>query len=478
VVTEPTVKHTFPFLTKSKTEIYVGDCLQLEYEYSGDPSNLTWKTSYTDYLLVSQTGEVTGVAAGVDVITVTDGTITSKISIFVVERPVIPETKTVAFDLRLNGPLYDGVTKYKGSHIKFNLHSGCKREDGQSNDRTDAMYLASRQTTPGYYVSSERERNLYIVSSNPNVISVTNEYDGGWYEDYLRFVGAGTTFITITSWDGYSESFTIHVKDHYDFDPGKTYLTPGEFAYYATRVGVASGQRPDYHINSYRYLYLDAKELTWERAKGVGEGLAREWYSIGKDSILVVYSGWDETAQKHLFYIGYGEPGSVMEPYVQPFDDHSGIIRFPESHIIMTERTTRLAEVVGAQGDEFVVYSSSNPSVVETSGGFLLAQFPGEATITAKYKDQVVSMKVTVIRDPNIQRVRLNYETLSMTRFNPVQLSLLFYDLRDELVWTSSDPSVARVSKDGLVTGAGIGECIITVTDGVNSDSCIVRVYM
>ena len=46
----------------------------------------------------------------------------------------------------------------------------------------------------------------------------------------------------------------------------------------------------------------------------------------------------------------------------------------------------------------------------------------------------------------------------------------------DKPVWTSSDPSVATVDRDGNITGVRPGEAVITVTAGDHSDTIIIKV--
>ena len=46
----------------------------------------------------------------------------------------------------------------------------------------------------------------------------------------------------------------------------------------------------------------------------------------------------------------------------------------------------------------------------------------------------------------------------------------------ENLIWSSSNENVATVSQDGFVFGMGIGETTITVTDGVQTESCTLTV--
>ena len=48
-------------------------------------------------------------------------------------------------------------------------------------------------------------------------------------------------------------------------------------------------------------------------------------------------------------------------------------------------------------------------------------------------------------------------------------------DTTDKLVWASSDPSVATVSQDGLVTAVGPGSAVITAAAGEASAACSVH---
>jgi hypothetical protein len=334
------------------------------------------------------------------------------------------------------------------------------------------------------YTVPDNDVGLLFTSSDPDVVSIEQDPEQQFYGGpdvwmILKFKKAGKATITLTSKDGaFSKAYNITVKAKFDCDPGKDKLTPGEFAYYATRVGGEIGVNTAYMVESYLYLWLTEDKLTWEIAKEVGESNAKReyWLDQEKAGAIWVYAGWDEEKNAHLFFHGGGSRASGTSVYLPAEPGATGNIRFPVDTITMMEGTTGLVSVSGNTNGEFVTYTSSNPNVVQASGEFLLAKNIGEAIITATYKGQTATIKVTVTRDPSIQRVVLNKETLRISTYSEAYQLTLYRSGIGQLTWTSSDPSVAMVDENGWVSSRGPGECIITVTDGVNSDTCTVYV--
>ena len=368
--------------TPANTFISVGESLQIDYTYLGKPKTLDWSSSDDSVLTVDQDGRITGVGTGAAEVTVSDGYYSQSFCIYVLAE----EDKTTSFDLQIDCPLYDGVTKFVGHYLQINhLNSHTRKANGRWSDIVDHWKASGSHTNPSEPDENYPKRNYYITSSNPDVVCVANKYDCGFYDDFLYFNKAGTAVITITSWDGYSESYTIHVKEDYDCAPGKTKLTPGEFAYYATKVGVEDGLEASYQIRSYLYIWYSEEELTWERAKSLGHANAKREFYLNSSTTIIVYAGFDESNGKHLFFHGSGEPDGKLEPYT-PAGNTTGKIRFPSKSIDLMEKCLKLVEVLGDTSGGFVTYTSSDPSIVEASGSLLVAKHPGTATITATYK--------------------------------------------------------------------------------------------
>lgn len=259
--------------------VFVGEKVQMDIVYEGSNLRpLQWSSADTSVLTVDQKGVVTGVSKGYAVVSCTDGDVSWDWRVEV--RNQSEKAEKLYFHHRVW--FHDGVTRFAGDSMRLLVGT-----------------------------SPNRDVSVNVTSSNPDVVKVTQDLDPQYRSsDYLnykvQFKKAGKAVVTMTSADGcVVERYTVHVKGTYDCNPGKSKLTPGEFSYCATRVGAENGQRAATVLSGYRYLYLTDEELTWAKAKAVGESLAKEWYGIRIDTILVTYAGWSEEHNMHLFYIGY-----------------------------------------------------------------------------------------------------------------------------------------------------------------------------
>jgi uncharacterized protein YjdB len=115
-------------------------------------------------------------------------------------------------------------------------------------------------------------------------------------------------------------------------------------------------------------------------------------------------------------------------------------------------------------------WSSSDPSVASVTKGYVSALKTGEAVITAKYGDKSVSITVDV-EVPRRLEVDNDYISISAKdkTNNKKQLAVSAYfangtkdDVTSKAEWTSSNDSVASVSKGGLLTANKAGEATIT----------------
>lgn len=131
-------------------------------------------------------------------------------------------------------------------------------------------------------------------------------------------------------------------------------------------------------------------------------------------------------------------------------------------------------ELAPAQAEDQVVFFSSNSSIASVSqDGRVTAEMPGIATITADCGNGVMaSCQVTVrgyVTELNIRREKCYVKKGDSQE--------IFYDVypqlhRDKLTWTSSNPAVAVVSQEGVVTGKSAGTTTITVSSRDYTDSC------
>ena len=266
-----------------KEIFYPGESLQLEYVYKGS-GELTWSSTDPEIVSVSDTGMITTLTVGEAMVTVSDGEHQSKRIIRVYD----PGEKTTNLDIWSDHFFYDGVTKVMGDYLYLKVETDVRAE----------------------------KKNLVYTTTDQGIVSVEWNKEQDLYADdwrtwlVLHFNSPGTATVTLASDDReVVQSYTIHVKEKYDCDPGKTKLTPEEFAYYATQVGVEMGHTKSKVLSGYLYAWYAEEELTFEKAVAFGRGTAHRVYQYFSNSdykpMLIVYVEWDEDMEQYLFYTGY-----------------------------------------------------------------------------------------------------------------------------------------------------------------------------
>lgn len=130
-----------------------------------------------------------------------------------------------------------------------------------------------------------------------------------------------------------------------------------------------------------------------------------------------------------------------------------------------------------------ILWESSDESVATvTSSGVIRAKSAGNATILATTEDGSFSASCNVTVYVAVSGVKLSADSVSIPKGEKRILTATISPadaLNQELTWTSSNESVARVdSVTGQITGRTKGTAKITVTtaDGGYTDSCIVEV--
>lgn len=124
-----------------------------------------------------------------------------------------------------------------------------------------------------------------------------------------------------------------------------------------------------------------------------------------------------------------------------------------------------------------IQWTSSNTSVAAVRDGTIYGLTVGEATITAKCGDQEVSCVVTV--EIPLEAIRLNNSEAALAVGETLKLSAR-PEPQDathcDVTWSVSDPSVATVSEDGIVTAIAPGTVVVTATSSSVSAECTIRV--
>lgn len=130
-----------------------------------------------------------------------------------------------------------------------------------------------------------------------------------------------------------------------------------------------------------------------------------------------------------------------------------------------------------------VMWESSNSSIATVSSvGLVTAVSTGSCTITAKANggDWIEKCNLTVKQSVESITLSSNLLTLDLHKEQRLTATVLPSNAADPTyTWSSSDESIAEVSKGGMVYTNGYGSCVITATandgSGVMSE-CIVNV--
>ncbi|MBQ0165448.1 MAG: Ig-like domain-containing protein [Bacteroidales bacterium] len=253
-----------------------------------------------------------------------------------------------------------------------------------------------------------------------------------------------------------------------------------EFRWNTSNITLTAGNSQQLHLQYYADIHLSS--MQWSSSNPAvaevsssGEVFAK---SQGTATITVSHPSGQSTAkcvvtvepapEVLVSSVYFGMKNCIIEnETVEPFN-----------LVVTPQRAT----------DKRLLWKSSDASVVrvtDSSKGFIKGVSEGEATITATTMDGSNisrSVNVKVIRNP----IRISFLSIDPYRNTHVGESITLEphfipeDATDKTVlWTSLDPTIAKVSPEGVVTGLSVGETTIRALsqDGSNkSDECIITV--
>ena len=130
--------------------------------------------------------------------------------------------------------------------------------------------------------------------------------------------------------------------------------------------------------------------------------------------------------------------------------------------------------------DKTFDWSSSDSSVISVEDGVIKAKKAGEAEAIAKTDNGIKKSCKVVVIDKEITEVTLDYSDVSVKSGKKIQLTAKTQPSdapQGNLVWSSSDESIATVNENGFVTGKKNGTAVINCTsENGKSGSCTVTV--
>lgn len=336
--------------------------------------------------------------------------------------------------------------------------------------------VIKQQDESGTHDIYYQDYNPEVISSDPSVVEIITEDVGEKWSVYkftAKAVSPGTATISIHGFDPTTGGEVDGVP------------TPSQPKVFQTTTITVKGSGPDsvtlsshsleMNVGDTAALYAeilpanaDDKTLTWESSDSTvakvidGTVIAQK---AGTSTITVKTSN-----------------GKTDKCTVTVKGKEAESVKLNKDSLEMavgdTETLTATVKPDDA-ADKTVTWSSSNNSIVTVKDGKLTANKKGTATITVKTTNgKSATCKVTV-KDTEPTGVTVSPSTANVKLGDTVKLSAnVTPDKADQTVtWTSSDTSIATVSKDGTVTGKALGTATITAkTANGKTASCKVTV--
>ena len=139
-----------------------------------------------------------------------------------------------------------------------------------------------------------------------------------------------------------------------------------------------------------------------------------------------------------------------------------GMTEVQMDDIMLTNNVTSKQIVFNAPSDVAITYSSTDESIATVdSNGLVTAKGMGECKIFADIENTRYIFNVTSAYN-GISSGEVDIGTLTLTAESPMQTITMSGVPQDTTVsWSSSDESIAIVSKSGVVSGIKKGKCIV-----------------
>ena len=296
-------------------------------------------------------------------------------------------------------------------------------------------------------------------SSDPSVVSVDENGN-------IKGLKEGTATITVTSSNGKSASIKVSVVtdevkvEKITLNPSKLTLDVGSSSQVTAIIGPANATN---------------RELVWESSNpniatvddnGIVKG-------ISPGTAIITVKTKDGTVESQIVV-------TIKETEVES-------LCFAQNDIsIKKDDTLKLIVQIKPTGLDSpkLTWSSSDPSVVSVDeNGNIKGLKEGTATITVTSPNgKTASIKVTVVTDEvKVEEITLNPNKLTLDVGSSSQVTAIIEPANAtnrELVWESSNPNIATVDSNGVVTGISPGTAIITVKtkDGTVESQIVVTI--
>lgn len=439
---EPIDRVSRIYLNKSSMTIIRGNTEQLSVS-NVEPSYATypyviWKTSDPSIATVDQNGNVTALA------------LSGSCTIYAVS--------------------IDGGNVSGGCEVNIDFHpvTGISISESTANIEVGGTYQLSATVLP----SNASIKEVTWSSSDPSIVSVDS--------DGLLTANAvsGDVIITVTSVDnGYTDTCAVHIDFH---------QVTG-FSLTTSAINIDAGDT--YQLEPvFEPENASIKDIIWESSDpsvlSVDEnGLITALNASGDVTVTAttVDGGYVGTCSVHINYTGV--TGVTLDEDHLDFDENGFAIL--TASILPSDAS-----------NQNVTWKLSNkvPFTIQPDGltcEISARNFSGDSVITVTTEDGRYTATCSLhINYTGVTSVTLDKNYLEFLPESPsaetLVATVLPADATDpDIVWTSSDHSIATVTQDGIVKVAGLetgekdGQCVITATnvkDPTKKAECVVRV--
>lgn len=392
-------------------DLNVGETNQLEANitpYNATDPTIVWSSNNDSIAIVGQDGKVTAIKSGIAEIRAmtTDGSDLSAICRVSVHNPV------TSVNLNINSAIMH-VTE------SLTLQTICTPIDAD-------------------------DSSITWTSSNNSIVTVDN--------GIITAIGVGNAVVTASSVNGLFATCNVSVETTY-----ANSLTINK-----TSLSLVSGEQETLTATILP-SYTTNKEISWKSSVEdivtvSNSGVVRA-ISTGNARITATTS--DGTCISATCDVSVTTPVKTVQ-----LDKSSEILKVGESIILQASCFPSNAD------NTTITWVSSDNTVATVVNGVVTAITLGEASITASSVNGIeAKCSITVVPTP-VSSLEMNESTISIVKNQTFTLSCTIYPdnaTSKELIWSSENESIAKVSENGVITGISAGETTILVKAKSNS---------
>ena len=299
------------------------------------------------------------------------------------------------------------------------------------------------------------DKSVKWVTSNDKIVKV--DANGN-----IQAVSNGTAIVTASSANGQTASCNVTVKDSTPIE-GDYKVTLNQSTLSLNKNDTATlvpTITPNNYVSGMTWSSNNTKVATVDNGvvKAVGSGSAVVTVTLSngaKASCTVNVSGGGST---------------VINPIIVKLN--------PEWTELAPNKSVQIVATVLPPNttNKSIKWSSSNTKVATVDGnGKVTAKSAGTAYITATASNGIRAQATIIVKGK--AAVKLANSIVSVGVNDSIPINLFVENAsRSDLLWESSDPNIAIVNEDGVITGVSTGKTTITATLGGNTTKCTVIV--